>query len=139
MAAIAVAAVGVFVLWEIFRWTGLAFRSFATESDVLTACLWIACFGTALAGTAGAVWLYRQASPWSRAQALALAVIGLVLSLVGAFAYWLDAIMAAQAIFYHARGGQQTLARSRIGLTVCAATFITSVMGLLRAATRRSA
>lgn len=137
IAAWFVAVVSALVFIEACSWTLQAGRSYQSDGSGVMVGIWIACCAATLGGTVGSVWLAIKKSAWSRSDAFTLEVIGIVVCLVGAVQYYVDLLLSAQGVFYRAQGAAESLSRARLGLGMCAVTFLACAIGLLRTAVAR--
>jgi hypothetical protein len=137
IAAWLVAAVSALVFLEAYRWTMEAARSYQSDGSGVMLGIWIACCVVTLAGTAGSIWLAIKTSAWNRGHAFTLGLVGMLVSLIGAVQYYVDMLLSAQGVFYRAWGSAESLSRARLGLGMCAVTFVACTIGLLRTAVTR--
>ena len=63
---------------------------------------------------------------------IAFTLCGAAIAVVGTLAYYIDAIIAAQALFYHARDANRSLMVSRVGLGFSVGTFVMCVILFMR-------
>ncbi len=121
---------GVFVLFDVGRWVFSSVQSSSSDFDP-SLVLWIACFAVVLASTALSGWLVIKSSTGS-GTVIAFALCGAAVAVVGTLAYYIDAMMAAQALFYHARDANRSLMLSRVGLGFSVGTFVMCILIFMR-------
>lgn len=122
---------GLCVLFDVGRWTLSAVQSSNSDSYQPSLLLWIACFTVVLASTALSGWLLLRSSTTS-GMILTFTLCGIAIAVVGTLAYYIDAMMAAQALFYHARDASRSLTLSRVGLGFSVGTFVMCVILFMR-------
>jgi hypothetical protein len=122
---------GVCVLFDVGRWTIYAVQSSNSDSYQPSLILWIICFAVVLASTALSGWLLLRSSTTS-GMIVTFTLCGIAIAVVGTLAYYIDAIIAAQALFYHARDANNSLLLSRIGLGFSVGTFVMCVILFIR-------
>jgi hypothetical protein len=122
---------GVCVLFDVGRWTLSAVQSSNSDFNQPSLILWIACFAVVLGSTALSGWLLLRSSTTS-GMIVTFTLCGIAIAIVGTLAYYIDAIIAAQALFYHARDANSSLLLSRIGLAFSVGTFVMCVIILTR-------
>jgi hypothetical protein len=121
---------GVFVLFDVGRWVLSSIQPSSSDFDP-SLFLWIASFAVVLASTALSGWLLLRSSTTS-GMIVAFTLCGIAIAVVGTLAYYIDAMMAAQALFYHARDANRSLLVSRVGLGVSVGTFVMCVILFMR-------
>ena len=92
---------GVCVLFDVGRWTLSAIQSANSDDAPGSLVLWIACFAVVGTSTALSGWLLLRSSTTSGVM-VAFTLCGIAIAVIGTLAYYIDAMMAAQALFYHA-------------------------------------
>ena len=122
---------GICVLFDVGRWTISAVQSSNSDANQPSLILWIACFTVVLSSTALSGWLLFRSSTTSGAM-VAFALCGIAIALVGTLTYYIDAIIAAQALFYHARDANSSLLLARVGLGFSVGTFVMCVILFMR-------
>jgi hypothetical protein len=122
---------GLCVLFDVGDWTLSAVQSSNSDSDHTSLVLWIACFAVVLASTAMSGWLLLRSSTTS-GMIVAFTLCGIAIAVVGTLAYYIDAMMAAQALFYHSRDASRSLLVSRVGLGFSVGTFVMCIILFMR-------
>jgi len=122
---------GLCVLFDVGRWTLSAVPSSNSDDTPGSLIPWIACLVVVLASTALSGWLAIRSSAGS-GMVIAFSLGGAAIAIVGTLAYYIDAMMAAQAMFYHLREANRSLLLSRIGLGFSVGTFVMCVILFLR-------
>ena len=122
---------GLCVLFDVGRWALSAVPSSNSGDTPGSLIPWIACLVVVLASTALSGWLAIRSSAGS-GMVIAFSLGGAAIAIVGTLAYYIDAMMAAQAMFYHLREANRSLLLSRIGLGFSVGTFVMCVILFLR-------
>lgn len=125
---------GVCVLFELGRWTRWAVQSSQADENQS---LWIACFAVVLAATSLSGWLLIKSST-SPGMIIAFSLCGAAIAVAGALVYYIEAMLASQAMFYHAHGANQSLTLSRVGLGWSVGTFVMCAIIFIRSLWIRS-
>ena len=122
---------GVCILFDLLRWTISAVQSVNAESDQNSLFLWIACSAVVLVSTALSGFLAIKSSA-SSGTVIAFTLCGVAIAVVGTLTYYIEAMMAAQALFYHVRDANRSLLLARVGLGFSVGTFVMCAIIFLR-------